>query len=97
VRTLHHPFSMANRVLQVGANAGVAVSGLHGNSPEKLLAEAERATFEARKRPGKGTFLAPPRPLARVLRAGRDKALVPATGSRRVGDPKDWSGPRSER
>jgi GGDEF domain-containing protein len=97
VRTLRHPVSVGNRVLTVGVNAGVAVSGVHGRSARKLLDVARSATFEARKRPGKGTYVAEWRLRSKMFGTLRKPAKVERTETRRADDSRDWTGPRTER
>jgi predicted signal transduction protein with EAL and GGDEF domain len=97
VRTLRHPVSVGNRVLTVGVNAGVAVSGVHGRSARKLLDVARSATFEARKRPGKGTYVAEWRLRSKMFGTLRKPAKVERTETRRADDARDWTGPRTER
>jgi predicted signal transduction protein with EAL and GGDEF domain len=97
-RTLRFPISVANRILQVGANAGVAVSGLHGNTAGRMFEQAAEGIFEARKRPGKGAYMMQPRLRARVLVGPHRRELRdPRSDARRATDTQDWTGPRSER
>ena len=97
VRALRHPLSVSNRVLQPGVNAGVAVSGAHGTSPEKLMEVAKESVSEARKRPGKGAYMGQWKLAARMLGSLNRKAHAEITISRRRTDSRDWTGPRSER
>ena len=98
VRSLRHPLSIDNRVLQVGINAGIAVSGEHGFHAERLLELAHAAASEARKRPGRGCAMAEKKLSSRMLEGlTRKRTLVPRDPSRRSGDSRAWTGPRTER
>ena len=79
----------------MGVNAGVA--GLNGRSARKLLDVARGAIFEARKRPGKGTYMAEWRLRSRMFGTLHKSAKVERTETRRAGDSRDWTGPRTER
>jgi hypothetical protein len=85
-------------VLQVGINAGVAVSGEHGFHAERLLELAHVAASEARKRPGRGCAMAEKKLSSRMLEGlTRKKTSAPRDTSRRIGDSRAWTGPRTER
>ena len=97
VRVLRHPISVASRIFRVGVNAGVAVSGTHGTRSERLMELASASVQEARKRPGKGTFMPQPKLTARMFEGLRRAQLEERTSARRAGDTRDWTGPRTER
>jgi GGDEF domain-containing protein len=97
VRCLRHPLSVANRVLVPGVNAGVAVSGAHGASASKLMDVARQSILEARRRPGKGAFMAQWKLSARMLGGLGRKPHDEKITERRRGDSRNWTGPRTER
>jgi GGDEF domain-containing protein len=98
VRSLRHPLSIDNRVLQVGINAGIAVSGDHGYNVDRLLELARIAALEARKRPGRGCAMAEKKLTSRVVVGlTRKRTIRGRDASKRDGDPKAWTGPRTER
>ena len=56
---LHRSFSAADATLDVEASIGVAMSPLHGTTPDALLANADIAMYSAKERKAGAVFFDP--------------------------------------
>jgi diguanylate cyclase (GGDEF)-like protein/PAS domain S-box-containing protein len=56
IDSFSHPFYLGDEAIYMSASIGIAISPIHGRTPDKLISHADIAMYQAKKR-GKNTFV----------------------------------------